>query len=101
MPTDPTPVKLVEFDGGWEFLKLSRRMRIWRPSVTYQLTVDSVGKATECELEDEFRQNYVNMKLCEVLIEHHTFEPARNGQDDAVSGTYRSTLNYLELREQN
>ena len=99
-PSKPTPAKLVAFDGAHDFLKTSRRLRIWREAVDFDMTIDAAGEATECKVVNEFRKNYVNKKLCEVAMEHHTFEPARNAQNEAVQGSYRAHLSYAALREE-
>lgn len=93
-----TPVKLVSFDGGWDFLKTSKRLRIMRSAVDYTLTVDEAGAVTECRLKDEFRRTYINERLCDVLIKHHTFEPAQDASGTAVPGSYTARLVYADLR---
>jgi hypothetical protein len=93
------PVRLVSFDGDREFLQTSSRLRVWRPEVAYTLSVDPAGTPTDCQLAERFRMNYVNDKLCEVLLKHHTFEPALDASGTPVEGTYDGRLNYLEMRE--
>jgi hypothetical protein len=93
------PVRLVSFDGDREFLQTSSRLRVWRPEVAYTLWVDPAGTPTDCQLAERFRMNYVNDKLCEVLLKHHTFEPALDASGTPVEGTYDGRLNYLEMRE--
>lgn len=97
---EATPPTLIEFDGGWEFLKTSRQLRVWRAAVEFTLEVDETGQPSDCEVIDAFRQTYVNTKLCEVLMEHHSFTPARNARNEAVVGSYRSSLSYADLREE-
>ncbi|MDY7098925.1 MAG: hypothetical protein SXU28_12365 [Pseudomonadota bacterium] len=99
--TGPAQVQLVQFDGGREFLKASRRLRVWRSHVAYTLSVDAQGKAVDCELTNAFRKTYVNQKLCDVLLKSHTFEPARTAENVPVEGVYTATLSYMDLREQN
>ena len=94
----PTPAKMVEFDGGFDFLTTSRKLRIWRSSVQFDMKVDAEGHATDCEVVDRFRKNYVNMKLCEVVMNHYTFEPARDERNQPVEGSYRASLSYADLR---
>ena len=96
-----TPVKLVEFSGGREVLKTSSQLRVWRSHLGYRLAVDAEGKATGCEIEDEFRRTYVNQKLCSVLMKTHTFQPARDASNAPVPGSYSNSLSYMELRAQN
>jgi hypothetical protein len=43
--------------------------------------------------------NYVNEKLCEVLLKHHTFEPALDASGAATEGSYEGRLNFMEMRE--
>ena len=93
------PARLIAFDGAQEFLKESSRLRVWRGEVGYTLQVDTAGKPTGCELENKFRRTYVNVKLCEVLMKHHSFEPARDASGTPVGGSYEGRLNYLEMRE--
>lgn len=93
------PARLIAFDGAQEFLKESSRLRVWRSEVSYTLQVDSAGKPTSCELAQKFRQTYVNVKLCEVLLKHHSFEPAHDASGAAVGGSYQGRLNYMEMRE--
>ncbi|MEQ8412197.1 MAG: hypothetical protein RIC51_03445 [Erythrobacter sp.] len=93
-----SPVRLLDFDGGWQFLKTSSRLRIVRPSIDYTLTVDAAGDVTGCELRHEFRRTYINERLCDVLIAHHTFEPAHDASGTAVAGSYSSRLVYADLR---
>lgn len=99
-PIQPKSVKLVDFDGAQDFLNTSRRLRIWRPAVHLNMKVNEQGEATDCEVVNRFRKNYVNLKLCEVAMAHYTFEPARNAQDEAVAGSYLAKLSYKELREE-
>lgn len=93
------PVRLVSFDGGRELLKTSSRLRVWRGELGYTLDVDTAGTPTGCTLVEEFRMNYVNDKLCEVLLKHHTFEPALDASGTPVEGTYEGRLNFAELRK--
>ena len=93
------PVRLVSFDGEREFLKSASRLRVWRGEVGYTLEVDAAGTPTDCKLTDEFRMNYVNDKLCEVLLKHHTFEPAMDASGTATQGSYEGRLNFMEIRE--
>ncbi len=95
---DGSPVKLVSFDGEKVFLKTSRRLRVWRPEVAYTIKVNAEGDATECELTHKFRRTYVNKKLCEVLLDHHEFEPAHNASGMPIASSYTARLNYLEMR---
>lgn len=92
------PVRLIEFTGDREFLKTSSRLRVWRGEVGYTLDVDSAGTPTGCHLTEEFRMNYVNDKLCEVLIKHHSFEPAQDSSGVPVEGHYEGRLNFVEMR---
>jgi hypothetical protein len=92
------PARLIEFTGDREFLKESERLRVWRGEVGYTLEVDAAGTATDCQLTDKFRMNYVNDKLCEVLLKHHSFEPAQDASGAAVDSTYEGRLNFLEIR---
>lgn len=93
------PAKLIEFTGDREFLKESTRLRVWRGEVGYTLAVDAAGTPTVCKLTDEFRMNYVNDRLCEVLLKHHSFEPAQDASGQAIEGSYKGSLNYMEMRE--
>lgn len=93
------PARLIEFTGDREFLKESSRLRVWRGEIGFTLEVDAAGTPTECELADKFRMNYVNVKLCEVLMKHHSFEPAQDASGASVDGTYEGRLNFLEMRE--
>lgn len=93
------PARLIEFTGDREFLKESSRLRVWRGEVGYTLEVDAAGTPVDCHLTEEFRMNYVNDKLCEVLIKHHTFEPAVDATGLAVDGVYEGRLNFMEIRQ--
>jgi hypothetical protein len=92
------PARLIEFTGDREFLKESSRLRVWRGEVGYTLEVDAAGTATDCQLTEKFRMNYVNEKLCEVLLKHHSFEPAQDESGATVDSTYEGRLNFLEMR---
>lgn len=94
-----SPVKLVAFDGGWEVLKTSKQLRVWRSHLEYAIAVDADGNATDCEVIEKFRRAYVNEKLCSVLMKTHTFEPARDSGNVPVAGRYTNRLSYLDLRE--
>jgi hypothetical protein len=94
----PRAVQLVRFDGGQEFLNTSSRLRIWRAEVGYRIEVDAAGKATSCTILDKFRRTYINQKLCEVLLEHHTFAPALDAANQPIAGTYEHSLSFSELR---
>ena len=93
------PARLIEFTGDREFLKEASRLRVWRQEVGFTLGVGSDGAPIDCKLTNEFRMNYVNDKLCAVLLKHHTFEPAQNASGSTVQGTYEGRLNFLEIRE--
>ncbi len=95
------PARLIEFTGDREFLKASSRLRVWRSDVGYTLEVNAAGAPTECALTERFRMTYVNDKLCEVLMKHHSFEPALDAAGTPVEGSYEGRLNYLELQEKN
>jgi hypothetical protein len=95
-----TPARMVAFDGAHDFMKTSRRLRIWRDAVDLDMIIDAEGEATDCKVVDEFRKTYVNIKLCEVAMAHYTFEPARNAHDEAVEGSYRAHISYAKLREE-
>ena len=97
--TAAMPVQLVSWDGDFELMKTSRRMRIWRSHIAYSLTVDSQGNATDCELTETFRMRRVSLRLCDVLMEHHTFEPAIDETGTAVEGTYSSRISYQEVMD--
>lgn len=96
----PTPAKLVSFDGAHDFMKTSRRLRVWREAVDLDMTIGANGEATDCKVINEFRKTYVNKSLCEVAMAHYTFEPARNSKNEAVVGSYRAHISYAELREE-
>jgi len=93
------PVQLVSWDGDFEFMKTSRRMRIWRSHIAYRLTVDAEGNPTDCELTETFRMRRVSDRLCDVLMAHHTFEPAQDESGNAVEGDYSSRLSYREMQD--
>lgn len=93
------PARLVSFDGEREFLMTSSRLRVWRSEVGYTLEVDASGMPVDCQLTEKFRMNYVNDKLCEVLLKHHTFEPAKDASGAPVESSYEGRLNFLEMRE--
>jgi len=95
------PARLIEFTGDREFLKASSRLRVWRSDVGYTLEVNAAGAPTECALTERFRMTYVNDKLCEVLMKHHSFEPALDAAGAPVEGSYEGRLNYMELQEKN
>lgn len=97
--SEGTPAKLVAWDGDFELLKTSQRMRIWRTHLGYTLTVDPEGKVTDCELTEAFRMRRINESLCGILSEHHTFEPAMDANGNPVEGSYTATLSYAEIRE--
>ena len=96
---EATPVQLVSWDGDFEFMKTSRRLRIWRAHIDYRMTVDAEGNAIACELTEAFRRAYVNKSLCDILMEYHTFTPATDGTGATVEGSYSSRLSYVEIRE--
>jgi len=91
--------RLIEFTGNREFLKTSSRLRVWRGEVGYTLAIDPAGTPVGCELAEKFRMNYVNDKLCEVLLKHHSFEPAQDATGAAIEGRYDGRLNFVELRD--
>jgi hypothetical protein len=92
------PARLVEFTGDREFLKESSRLRVWRSEVSYTLEVDAGGTPIDCHLTEAFRMNYVNDRLCEVLLRTHSFEPAQDASGAPVEGSYEGRLNFLEMR---
>lgn len=96
---DSMPVRLVAWDGDFELMKTSRRMRVWRSHLAYRLTVDAKGNVTDCELTETFRLRHVSETLCDVLSEHHTFEPAQNAEGEAIEGSYSSRIAYADVRD--
>ncbi|WP_299192165.1 hypothetical protein [uncultured Erythrobacter sp.] len=94
-----SPVRLVSWDGDFELLTTSRRLRIWRSHVAYRMTVDSEGNVTNCELTESFRRAYITQRLCAILSEHHTFEPALDDSGMPVEGTYTAQISYQEIRD--
>lgn len=98
-PSAATPVKLVSWDGDFELIKESQRLRIWRTHLGFTLTVDAQGEVTGCELADAFRMPRINEKMCDILSEHHTFEPALDASGTPVEGSYSATMSYAEIRE--
>lgn len=94
-----TPVKLVEWDGDFELMKVSRRMRVWRTHLAYKLDVDPQGNVTNCELTETFRMRRVTDTLCEVLSDHHTFEPALDANGRPVAGTYSARISYQDVAD--
>ncbi|MEL7189313.1 MAG: hypothetical protein AAGK17_07155 [Pseudomonadota bacterium] len=90
--------QLVSFDGTHEFLKTSRRLRIWRADVGYTLSVGPDGQVTSCEITEQFRRTYVNQKLCDILSKHHQFEPAQDETATPIASEYTSRMNYLDMR---
>lgn len=90
--------KLVEFDGAQKLLTTAKRLRIWRAAISYRLTVDAEGKPTECEMTQAFRRNFVNSSLCNILVEHHAFEPALDTAGTPIAGSYSNSLTYKDLR---
>ncbi|AWW74505.1 hypothetical protein CD351_08710 [Erythrobacter sp. KY5] len=95
---EATPVRLKEWTGDWELMKTSRRMRVWRSHLAYKLTVDAAGEVTDCEITEEFRMRRVSDRLCDVLSEHHMFEPAHNAAGAPVEGSYVSRISYMDVR---
>ena len=93
-----TPVRLVSWDGDFELMKESQRMRIWRSHVAYKLTVDAQGEVTGCELTERFRLRRVSDSLCEILSEHHQFEPALDASGTPVAGEYSASMAYADIR---
>lgn len=97
-PGTARPARLIAFTGQQEFLKESSRLRVWRAEVDYTLAVNAEGRPTECKFADKFRMNYVNDRLCDVLLRTHSFEPAQDANGAAIESTYEGHLNYLEMR---
>lgn len=93
-----TPARLVSWDGDFELMKSSRRMRIWRSHLAYRLTVDAQGEVTDCELTETFRMRRISDRLCEILSAHHHFEPAQNEDGVPVEDVYNSRISYQEMR---
>jgi hypothetical protein len=89
---------LIAFNGEFELLKTSRRLRIWRSHIAYRLTAGAQGNATGCEVTERFRRTYVNDSLCEILMQHHTFEPAHDFAGVAIEGSYAARLSYTDMR---
>ena len=94
------PAKLIEFDGGADFLRVSQRLRVIREAVQVDLTGGEQGEPTDCEVSNRFRKTYVNLELWKVVMAHYHFEPARNAQNETVEGSYRARLSYAEIREE-
>lgn len=97
--SEARPVQLVSWDGDFELMKESQRMRIWRSHIAYRLTVDAQGKVTDCEMTEAFRMRRINDSLCDILSEHHTFEPALDADGNPVEGSYSATMSYADIRD--
>ncbi len=96
---EASPVRLVEWTGDFELMKTSRRMRVWRSHLAYKLTVNAQGEVTDCEFTEEFRMRRVSDRLCDVLSQHHIFEPAHDADGAPVEGSYIAQISYMDVRE--
>lgn len=94
------PASLVEFDGVAAVLKKAGRRRVVLESLGYKLTVGIDGKPTSCEVTDDYRQKFTAISLCNTLIGHHSFEPARDADGNAIEGSYENRLYYANLRKE-
>ena len=95
------PAKLIEFDGGQELAVEAIRVGMLTQTLSYTLTVGADGKPTGCELGRDFRRKYVEIALCRTLMKHHSFEPARDAQGNAVEGNFAGQIDFRMFFDQN
>ncbi len=86
--------KLISFDGAYELAAEASRVGMLSQVLTYTLSVGADGKPTDCEINRKFRRKYVKIALCRPMLKHHTFEPARDANGRAVTGTYEVTVDF-------
>lgn len=87
----PVPT-LVSFDGGAELVRTASSLGLTRQRLGFALAVSDTGQITDCRLSRNFRRAIVKKSLCEILTEHHEFEPAINAAGDPVRGVYDGEL---------
>lgn len=92
----PTPPKPIDGDNWlWE---RDYPLDMWQKEqsgwIGFQLTVNSQGKPTFCEVMAVDRERLYNAGLCFKLIERARFEPARNANGEAVASYFRTKIGF-------
>jgi protein TonB len=87
----PQPVQLAAFDYD-EFLERALELGMLSQTLRYTVTVAEDGKVTDCTLVRKFRRAFVNAQLCKAVVTSAKFAPARDGQGNAIAGTYKGDI---------
>jgi hypothetical protein len=85
------PVQLAAFDYE-EFFDRVTQLGMLSQNLGYTMTVAPDGKVTDCALSRSFRSSYTTKEMCKALSRYAQFEPARDAQGNAVSGTYKGEV---------
>jgi len=85
---------LIEFDGIHQLAAEASRVGMLSQVLTFTLTVDAAGNPTECTINRTFRRKYIEIALCRPLLKHHSFQPARDPDGNAIEGVYSGSIDF-------
>ena len=85
------PVQLAAFDYE-EFFDRATELGMLSQNLGYTVTVAPDGKVTDCVLSRRFRSPYVTKEMCKAISRSAQFQPSRDAQGNAVSGTYKGDV---------
>jgi hypothetical protein len=88
------PVELVAFDYP-RFFNRAHQLGLTSQDLRFTMQVDGAGKVTECKLARDFRNVFTERDLCRKLVSNIRLEPARDGQGNAVPGTFEGEVAIL------
>lgn len=83
---------LLSFDGGEALAVAVYRQRMLTAVINYTLTVDTEGRAVDCEIVPRFRRRAPEIAICRPLMKYMVFEPARDEAGRAITGTYSDAI---------
>jgi hypothetical protein len=75
-----------------EFFDRVTQLGMLSQNLGYSVTVASDGKVTDCTLARSFRSPFVTKEMCKAISRNAQFQPARDSQGNAVSGTYKGEV---------
>lgn len=90
----PTGPRLIAFDGLRELTSVAARVGMLAQRLDYSLDIGADGAPTSCTLSRKFRSPLVTKQLCDVLMRHSRFEPARDAWGTAVNGSYSGRITF-------
>lgn len=98
-PGEPVPPKEINLQQWaqrtqWNFPPEARRAGL-SGKVTVRLTIGTIGRAESCEILQSSGHAILDEAACSSSMRYARFEPARDAQGNATTGTVDKTINYF------